>query len=175
MKVVLSHGRGLNQYSKDMVYLARVAKRFGHEPILINDTDTDDPFIRTERLSALVREIEEPFIVAGFSMGGYTSLRAAMAAPAWLRGVFLIAPALYLSHYPQSALFAPAPTFIVHGLQDEVVSPDNSRRFAAEHKAQLVLVPCGHTFRTSFELQQLEHYFGFFLAQLETEPNLFTI
>ncbi|MDO4435036.1 MAG: alpha/beta hydrolase [Cardiobacteriaceae bacterium] len=175
MKVVLSHGRGLNQYSKDMVYLARVAKRFGHEVHLVNDIDTDDPAERLARLSALIEAWQEPVILAGFSMGGYCSVAVASQYQAWVKGLFLIAPALYLAHYPQIAYSATCPTLLIHGMKDTVVLPESSMRYANEHRAQLVLVPAGHLFKTTEEVQLLAQYFEYFLQQLETSPNIFGV
>ena len=50
MKIYLAHGRGGSQHSKEIFHLARTAKRAGHTTHCINDTDTEDPELRSTRL-----------------------------------------------------------------------------------------------------------------------------
>ena len=50
MKIYLAHGRGGSQHSKEIFHLARTAKRAGHTTHCINDTDTEDPELRSARL-----------------------------------------------------------------------------------------------------------------------------
>ena len=52
MKIYLAHGRGGSQHSKEIFHLARTAKRAGHTTHCINDTDTENPELRSERLIA---------------------------------------------------------------------------------------------------------------------------
>jgi len=51
MKIYLAHGRGGSQHSKEIFHLARTAKRAGHTTHCINDTDSEDPELRSARLT----------------------------------------------------------------------------------------------------------------------------
>ena len=55
MKIYLAHGRGGSQHSKEIFHLARTAKRVGHETHCINNIDTDDPELRSVRLTVTGR------------------------------------------------------------------------------------------------------------------------
>ena len=107
----------------------------------------------------------EAVLLAGFSMGGYTSMLAAAAHPDKVKGLFLIAPALYclryrVQHYPRIS-----PTTIVHGWHDDVILYEHSLRYARDHDATLHLVDAGHFFYAPHELAQLCHTFSGFLSQ----------
>ena len=165
MKIYLAHGRGGSQHSKEIFHLARTAKRAGHDTHCINDTDSEDPELRSARLTALVAAEPEPVVLMGFSMGGYTAMLAAAAHPDKVKGLFLIAPALYclryrVQHYPRIS-----PTTIVHGLHADVILYEHSLRYARDHDATLHLVKAGHFFYAPHELAQLCHTFSGFLSQ----------
>jgi len=119
MKIYLAHGRGGSQHSKEIFHLARTAKRAGHETHCINDTDSEDPELRSARLTALVAAEPEPVVLMGFSMGGYTAMLAAAAHPEKVRGRFLVAPALYAPRYQVKSYPTISPTEIVHGWDDD--------------------------------------------------------
>ena len=109
----------------------------------------------------------EAVLLAGFSMGGYTSMLAAAAHPDKVKGLFLIAPALYclryrVQHYPRIS-----PTEIVHGWDDDVILYEHSVRYAKEAGATLHLVPAGHLFYQADELALLCRHFADFIARLE--------
>ena len=98
---------------------------------------------------------------------GYTSMLAAAAHPDKVKGLFLIAPALYclryrVQHYPRIS-----PTEIVHGWDDDVILYEHSVRYAKEAGATLHLVPAGHLFYQADELALLCRHFVDFLARLE--------
>ena len=137
MKIYLAHGRGGSQHSKEIFHLARTAKRTGHTTHCINDTDTEDPELRSARLTALVASEPEPVVLMGFSMGGYTTLLAAAAHPEKVRGLFLVAPGLYLPRYQVKTYPVVSPTEIVHGWDDDIVLYEHSVRYAREAGATL--------------------------------------
>ena len=168
MKIYLAHGRGGSQHSKEIFHLARTAKRAGHETHCINDTDSEDPELRSARLTALVAAEPEPVVLMGFSMGGYTAMLAAAAHPEKVRGLFLVAPALYAPRYQVKSYPTISPTEIVHGWDDDVVLFEHSVRYAREAGATLHLVPAGHLFYQPDELALLCRHFADFLTRLES-------
>ena len=167
MKIYLAHGRGGSQHSKEIFHLARTAKRAGHITHCINDTDSEDPELRSARLTALVAAEPEPVVLMGFSMGGYTAMLAAAAHPEKVRGLFLVAPALYAPRYQVKSYPTISPTEIVHGWDDDVILYEHSVRYAKEAGATLHLVPAGHLFYQVDELALLCRHFADFIARLE--------
>ena len=97
-------------------------------------------------VDALMRP-EQPPLLVGSSYGGMAGLLAAIIATdrgRVLPGLVLCAPALALPLPPGTALWRPAPTIIVHGVHDAVIPVEVSRRFAAEHGAELREVDDDH-------------------------------
>ena len=87
-----------------------------------------------------------PFVV-GSSYGGITAVLAAKRAGVSLPGMVLCAPALELDEAPNDSpheLKALCPTTIVHGISDEVIPVEVSRRFAKRTGAKLVEVDDDH-------------------------------
>ncbi|MDO4643329.1 MAG: alpha/beta fold hydrolase [Cardiobacteriaceae bacterium] len=164
MKIFLSHGRGSSQHSKEMHRLARIAKENGHHAYRINDTDTEDPELRAERLIQLVDEAKEDILLVGFSMGGYTSMLAAAAYPDKVKGLFLLAPALYAPRYKVKTYPIIHPTVIIHGWNDDIILYEHSVGYAREARATLHLVDAAHTFLESDELDVISHHFQKFLT-----------
>lgn len=107
---------------------------------------------RVERLvAALVgaTPTSAPPLVVGSSFGGIAGLVAALVAAergVVVRGLVLCAPALMLPPPPGTVerLRCPARTILVHGIRDEVIPIDVSRRFAREHGAELREVDDDH-------------------------------
>lgn len=144
MKVLISHGRGGSPKDKLIAHLAREGKAQGFVCECIDDHHTQNPETRAARLIAHITQENAPVILAGFSMGGYTSVLAAEHTPL-VRGLFLIAPGLYLPRYQQSRYRHDLPHVeIVHGWDDEVVLYEHSLRFARECRAPLHLLPGDH-------------------------------
>lgn len=144
MHIILSHGRGGSAQSKKIVYLARCAEALGHTTHSVNDTDSQNPDERAARLITQVKTITQPVVLLGSSMGGYTSL---LAAPHChdLRGLFLIAPALYTIGYQQQHYPTDLPaTSIVHGWDDDVILYEHSVRYARASNATLHLIAGDH-------------------------------
>lgn len=165
MKVILSHGRGLNAQSKDMYYLGKTAENLGFEIHKINDELIQNPTIRKEKLSALIANENDELILAGFSMGAYTSLMVAGEYLQKIKGLFLIAPALYIPHYPQDNYPTVPNTMIIHGWKDSVVPVEHSIQYAEKHSAELIILNNAHTFLAQPELNILCGYFELFLKR----------
>ncbi|MBP3194680.1 MAG: alpha/beta hydrolase [Cardiobacteriaceae bacterium] len=151
MFLLISHGRGGSPNDDLIVNLAKVAAEFDIDVEKIDDADIQNqPEERSQRLIERVNKLpaDAEVILAGFSMGGYTSARAAEVCGN-VRGAFLIAPALYMPHYGahrwQSDLIN---VEIVHGWSDDVVIYEQSLRFARELNAPLHLLPGGHMLKS---------------------------
>lgn len=101
-----------------------------------------------ERVDAVARILKElrPYVV-GSSYGGITAVLAGMHAGVELPGLVLCAPALERDEAPNddpSNLALIGPTVIIHGLQDELIPIDVSRRYALRTGCRLVEVADGH-------------------------------
>lgn len=109
-----------------------------------------------QRIELLAQEIAQhrPAVVVGSSFGGIAGLLAciSVAQSGFVpNGLLLCAPALQLSP-PASwtlPIAPPAPTTIVHGTADEIVSIEVSRQFASEHDVTLVEVDDDHSLSKS--------------------------
>ena len=101
-------------------------------------------------------------------MGGYVSLVAAGALganAADLRGLFLMAPALYMAGYQEDEYATDLPiTEIVHGWSDDVVLPEKSIRYAESAHCALHLIDGDHGLNGSIE--QVGNLFTLFLKRV---------
>ncbi|MBT7783397.1 MAG: alpha/beta hydrolase, partial [Anaerolineae bacterium] len=89
-------------------------------------------------------------------MGGYASLAAAEKTP--IKGIFLLAPALYLSGYQVQDFTPKAETItIVHGWNDATAPVENSIQFAKKHRATLHILDSDH--RLYSVLRKIEELF----------------
>ena len=97
-------------------------------------------------------------------MGGWVSVAGSSLLQA--RGIFLLAPALYMPGYEK---FSPRPakcqTTIVHGWRDEVVPVENSVRFAREQNATLHVLDSDHGLLD--QIRAINHFFSYFLFTLD--------
>ena len=98
-------------------------------------------------------------LLVGSSYGGLVAAVLAQRHPERFTGLVLCAPALGLREAPTLApetLVAPAgiPTVVIHGLRDNVVPIEDSRRYVARSGAGVVLheVDDGHPLRGSLDL-----------------------
>jgi len=94
----------------------------------------------------------------------------ASASPLHARGVFLMAPALYVEGLPQlPAGVLDCPTAVVHGWRDDVVPYEHSVRFADACKAALHLVESDH--RLHNQVRVIQYLFRHFLIALDLPAN----
>jgi fermentation-respiration switch protein FrsA (DUF1100 family) len=103
-------------------------------------------------------------------MGGFVSVASASLLHA--RGVFLMAPALYMEGLPelrQGVLDCPAA--VVHGWRDDVVPFEHSVRFAKEYGAALHLLDSDH--RLHNQLRVIRYLFEYFLIALDLPAPAF--
>lgn len=167
MRIICSHGRGGSPDDAIMQQLAKTAGRFCDAVSSIHDTDIQqDPEARAARLIQNIQNLpaQEPVILAGFSMGGYTSVLAAEQCRQ-VRGLFLVAPALYLPHYAQHRYSNDLINVeIVHGWSDNVVIFEHSLRFARECNVPLHLLPGGHMMLS--QLSRIDELFSQYLQRV---------
>ncbi len=161
--VVFSHGKESGPWGIKITRLARVAQELGFAVLSIDYRGVDDPLERVRMLLAQCPANGGLTVLAGSSMGGSVSLVAAeRIRPA---GLFLMAPAIGIPGYPAVPPVPGAPpTVIVHGWDDDIVPPGPVIDYARQHRAELVMVPDGHTLEQSLDF--LAYRFRHFLESL---------
>ena len=134
--VVFSHGKDSEPWGSKIAAMAEIAREEGFHVESVDYRGIDDPQARVTRLLAFCKDLRGSLVLVGSSMGGYVSVAGSSLLQA--RGMFLLAPALYMPGYEKfSPRPAHCPTTIVHGWRDDVIPVDNSIRFAKEQKATL--------------------------------------
>ena len=129
----------------------------------VDYTDTMDPGVRVDRLLAILEREDGDCVLVGSSMGGYVALAASIEVP--VRGVFLMAPALYISGYEVQDYPTRADNVdIVHGWNDDIVPVDNSIRYARACKATLHIVDGDH--RLTANIDEICAHLTRFIEQL---------
>lgn len=166
-QVCFSHGQESGPWGTKIQALAKVARALGwHAEAL----DYQGIASATDRVAVLLdhcrqRDPDDPTVLVGSSMGGYVAMAAASEYPA--AGLFLLAPALYISGYQEILPPAPeCPTTIIHGWGDDVVPCEGSIRYGNENHSQLILVDGDH--RLTGNLDQIAWYFQQFLKDVES-------
>ena len=160
MKVYFSHGKESGPWGSKIKRLADVAKSFNYSVESIDYSDILDPDIRVERLINILENTEEDFILVGSSMGGYVSLVASEQVTT--KGVFLLAPALYMNGYKIQDYSNNTNVEIVHGWSDDIIPPENSIKFAKNNDCSLHLIAGDHRLNSSIEI--VENLFSRFLS-----------
>lgn len=166
--VVFAHGLESGPWGRKITALAPIATAEGYQVHSVDFRGLDDPAARVTRLVDCCQDKTGDLILVGSSLGAYVVAAAAGALHA--RGLFLMAPALYLPQLP--ALRAgriDCPVAIVHGWDDEVIPYQNSLRFAAEQKAALHLIAGDHSLR--MQIPMLKSLFEYFLISFELLPD----
>lgn len=161
MKVYFSHGKESGPWGSKIKRLADIAKEHGYSVDSIDYSDTFDPDLRVERLLNVLKNAEEDFLLVGSSMGGYVSLVA--SEQVHVKGVFLLAPALFINGYKQQTYNPKINTAIeiVHGWSDDAIPVENSIRFAKNRDCSLHLISGDHRLNSS--LVVVEKLFSQFL------------
>ena len=150
--------------------LAEVARSEGYSAESVDYRGIESPRDRITRLVDFCKELQGDLVLVGSSMGGYVS--AASASLLHARGVFLMAPALYMEGLPplRSGL-VDCPAAVVHGWRDEVVPYEHSVRFAKEYGAALHLLDGDH--RLHSQIRVIRYLFEYFLIALDLPPEAF--
>ncbi len=148
--VVFSHGKESGPWGSKISAMAAVVRTQGWAAESVDYRGLDDPGDRVRKLIGVGKELGEPLVLVGSSMGGHVA--AAAASRLGARGLFLLAPAFYMAGYeeytPQDVA---CPTAIVHGWHDVIVPVENSIRWAREHQAALHLLNSDHRLEDRIE------------------------
>src|SRR5580704_17457772 len=97
--VVFSHGQESGPWGVKISALAEIARSAGYNAHSVDYRGMVDPRFRVARLVDFCNELSGELILVGSSMGGYVSVASASLLHA--RGVFLMAPALFLEGLPE--------------------------------------------------------------------------
>lgn len=141
--VVFSHGLDGSPFSTRIRALYEMAESEGFDVAAVDYRGIDDPDDRVQMLHDFCRDFTSHLVLVGEALGGYVSLAAAPALHA--RGVFLLAPTIYMPGTPPLKRGVPGcPIALVHGWRDTVIPYEQSMRFAKENKLALHLVEADH-------------------------------
>lgn len=162
MKVYFSHGKESGPWGSKIKRLASIAEAHGCGVESIDYTDILDPDLRVKRLVSLLKNVEGDLVLVGSSMGGYVSLVAAEHVNT--KGVFLLAPALFMPDYKQQNYSHMLNLEIVHGWSDDVIPAENSIRFAKDSNCSLHLIAGDHRLNSSIVV--VEKLFAQFLVSV---------
>lgn len=154
--VYFFHGALSSPQSVKIGRLKAIAETAGYDTLVPDHSTIRDP---EERLTDMrEREHDADCILVGSSMGGYVA--TVLSATYQPKGLFLMAPALFMLGYEEQTLTPHADhTEIIHGWHDAIIPVDNSIRFAREHNTTLHLLDGEHNLR----------------ANLDTVADLFTL
>ncbi|HVO47005.1 MAG TPA: alpha/beta fold hydrolase [Steroidobacteraceae bacterium] len=162
--VVFSHGQESGPWGRKISALAEVARAEGYESHSVDYRGIDEPRARVARLVEFCKELSGDMVLVGSSMGGYVAVASASLLHA--RGVFLMAPALYMEGLPELRPgVVDCPTAIIHGWRDEVVPYEHSVRFAQTYRAALHLLDGDH--RLHNQIRVIQYLFEYFLIALD--------
>ena len=162
--VVFSHGQEGTPWGRKISSLAEVARAEGYDAHSVDYRGIDEPRARIARLVDFCKELTGDLVLVGSSLGGYVAVASASLLHA--RGVFLMAPALYLEGLPElRSGVLDCPTTVVHGWRDEVVPFGHSVRFAEAHRCALHLLESDH--RLHNQVRVIQYLFEYFLIALD--------
>lgn len=160
--VVFSHGTDGTPFGTKIRALYEIAESEGFEVAAVDYRGIDDPDDRVQMLHEFCRDFTGHLVLVGSSIGGYVSLAAAPTLHA--KGVFLMAPALYMPGVPALKRGLPdCPIALVHGWRDEVIPCEQSMRFARENKLALHLVEGDHRLHAAIPF--MRYLFQYFLIE----------
>ncbi|MBW1711360.1 MAG: alpha/beta fold hydrolase [Deltaproteobacteria bacterium] len=148
--VCWSHGKESGPWGTKLAAMVEVARNMGFEADSLDYRGMYDADKRVEKLIAHCKTINKPLVLAGSSMGGHVSARA--AGELKVEGLFLLAPALSWPGFekPDFVLKTDRVT-IVHGWGDTIIPPETSIRFARKYRAALHLIDGDHRLRENIE------------------------
>ncbi len=162
--VVFSHGLEGAPWGAKITALADTARSEGYESVSVDYRGINAVRDRITKLVDACKDCDGELILVGSSLGAYLSVATASLLHA--RGLFLMAPALYLDQLPPlKPGIIDCPAAIVHGLNDEVVPYANSIRFAQEYRATLHLVQSDHQLHD--QIRFMKYLFEYFLIALD--------
>jgi len=159
MKIYFSHGKESGPNGTKIQKLTKIAEKMGFNVESIDYTEILNPDNRVEHLLKILKKEKEDFILVGSSMGGYVSL--VVSEKTNPKGIFLLAPALYMKGYKKQHYKSNHNIAIVHGWNDTIIPPENSIKFAKSIACPLHLIPGNH--RLTSSINTIEKIFSQFL------------
>ncbi|MFW2404788.1 MAG: alpha/beta hydrolase [Gammaproteobacteria bacterium] len=164
--ICFSHGQDSGPWGSKIQRLADTAKAAAWTVESLDYQGMADPLARVDKCVDWCQRQTEPVVLYGSSMGGYVSAAAAARVPA--RGMFLLAPALFMPGYEE---YMPdplpdCPTMIVHGWRDDVVPYAGSIKYGEETGASVVLIDSDH--RLTADIELIDRLFADFLRRLRS-------
>ena len=165
VQLVFSHGKESGPYGVKITAMMAVADELGIHSDSLDYQGMDEPQARVEKLIAYTRELSEPVILVGSSMGAYVSIKASQSVNT--KGLFLLAPAVFMPGYKSQDMAVPETNvMVIHGRQDEIVPVANALRFAQQQRCDLLLLEDDHVLRNS--LARVCAEFKAFLVRLDS-------
>lgn len=164
MHIVFNHGKESGPWGTKIRTLSARAQEYGHSTHSVDYTDLpDEPEARVERLTHYLHDRTGPVVLVGSSMGSYVATVASRQVP--VRGLFLLAPALYIPGFAVHEYEPQAPRVeLIHGWSDEIIPFENSVRFGKQHHATVHLLEGDH--RLQQAMPNIELLFTNFLYAL---------
>lgn len=108
-------------------------------------TGVENLEVRVWKAFKVLLEVKKPAVVVGSSFGGLVAAILATRYPKHVAGLVLMAPALQHPRAREDEILkVQNPSFIIHGLQDEVVPISWSRAWAASNPVTLFEVEDDH-------------------------------
>lgn len=164
MKIYFLHGKNRTPKDNKLVILANLAKQKGYSTKFIDDTDTKNPNIRAKRLLKNIENENKNLILVGGSMGGYSSVWVSQFVH--VKGLFLLAPALYLEGYDDFNLPLKCKNITtIYGLDDEIIPEENIIKFSKQTNSPLHIISDNHALNNSD--QTILSLFEIFLENLK--------
>ncbi len=166
--VYFSHGQESGPWGTKIQAMAETVIALGCRIESIDYQGIADPTERVDKLIAACREVREPLILVGSSMGGYVATAAAHAVNA--AGLFVLAPAYFMPEFEDLTPEPPdIPIVIVHGWHDVVVPVENSIRFARDCRATMHLLDGDH--RLTDNIAEINEYLTQFVRQIARQKT----
>lgn len=163
MKIIFSHGKESGPWGRKIKAMADIARAQNYDVESIDYSDTLDPEVRVRRLIEKLTQEGSDVVLVGSSMGGYVSAVAAHHFD--VKGLFLLAPALYMPKYAQHDYPTNCTNIeVVHGWNDTVIPYQHSLRFAQHTKCSLHLIDGDHSLNSS--LSEVTAIFEAFLRKV---------
>ena len=161
--IVFSHGQDGEPWGAKIVAMAEVARRHGLSVESVDYRGMSDPAVRVQRLLEVCKALPGKLVLVGSSLGAHVCMTAANQLP--VRGVFVLAPAFFALNDATTPLPpAGCPVTIVHGWNDTIVPPENSVRYARQHRATLHLIDSDH--RLTANVDEVCEFLDRFLRRL---------
>jgi len=161
--VIFSHGQESGPWGTKIRAMAEKVRELGCTADSIDYQGIADPTERVEKLLRGCKDIRDPLILVGSSMGGHVATAAAEALGAI--GLFVLAPAWYMDGYEHLTPLPPSmPICIVHGWHDDIVPVENSVRYARNCSATLHIVNGDH--RLTDNIDAINGYLELFIKTI---------